>query len=381
VRRTLFTEEHEAFRKVVTTFFEREAVPHMQDWENAGMVDRTFLQKAGELGLMGFQVPLKYGGAGLDTFTYNVIVSEVAAALHFVPITMRVHTDIVLPYFLRYADDSQRDRWLPKLAVGESICAIAMSEPGIGSDLAGIQTRAVRDGDQYILNGSKTFITTGLLADLIIVVARTSEGESRRNGLSLLVVEGDMPGFVRGRNLEKLGLKYSDTAELFFEDVAVPVANQLGEEGQAFDYLASNLPQERTSISVGAVSMSAAALEMTLEYTKQRLVFGKPLASMQNTKFVLAEVATEIEAAQQMLDRAIVELDNNTLTGADAAKLKLFCTEVQARSVDRCLQLFGGYGYMRDYDISRMYADARVTRIYGGTSEVMKVIIARSMGL
>ncbi len=381
MRRTLFAKEHELFRDMVTSFFEREAVPHLREWEAAGMIDRDFLGQAGELGLMGFQVPTQYGGAGLDTFTYNVIVSEVAAGLHFVPITMRVHTDIVLPYFLRYSTEPQSERWLPKLAVGASIGAIAMSEPGTGSDLAGIRTRAVRDGDQYILNGAKTFVTSGLVADTIIVVARTSEGESRRDGLTLLVVDGDMPGFVRGRNLEKLGLKYSDTAELFFEDVVVPVENQLGEEGQAFNYLAANLAQERTSISVGAVAMSAAALEMTVKYAKERVIFGQPLASFQNTKFVLAELATELEAAQHMLDRAIVELDAKALSQADAAKLKLFCTEVQGRVIDRCLQIHGGYGYMRDFDISGMYLDARVTRIYGGTNEVMKVIIARSLGL
>ncbi|MHB8593342.1 MAG: acyl-CoA dehydrogenase family protein, partial [Acidimicrobiales bacterium] len=374
MRRTLFSDEHEAFRAVVSSFFEREAVPHLREWEEAGKVDRAFLRRAGELGLLGFQVPVSYGGAGLDTFIYNVIVSEVAATLHFVPVTLRVHTDIVLPYFLRYAGAEQRERWLPDLASGQSIAAIAMSETGTGSDLAGIRTKAVSDGDQYLLNGSKIFITSGITADVIVVVARTSEGDDRRDGLTLLVVEDGMPGFTRGRVLDKLGLKYSDTAELFFEDVVVPVENRLGEEGKAFGYLSSNLPQERTSISVGAVGMARAALDMTVQYAKERVIFGASLASFQNTKFVLAEVATEIEAAQHLLDKAIVELDAGSLSASDAAKVKLFCTEVQGRAVDRCLQVHGGYGYMREFDISGMYADARVTRIYGGTSEVMKVI-------
>jgi acyl-CoA dehydrogenase len=381
MKRTLFSDDHERFREMVTAFFANEAVPHLREWEQVGRVDRGFLRRAGELGLLGFQVPTEYGGAGLETFTYNVVVSEVAAALHFVPVTLRVHTDIVLPYFLAYADNVQRERWLPRLASGESIAAIAMSEAGTGSDLAGIRTRAVRDGDHYLLNGAKTFITSGITADVIIVVARTAEEENRRDGLTLLVVEDGMNGFSRGRNLEKLGLRYSDTAELFFEDVSVPVTNRLGEEGKAFGYLSSNLPQERTSISVGAVSMATAALVGTVAYAKEREMFNTTLASFQNTKFVLAEVATEIEAAQHMLDRAVTELDAGTLTPADAAKVKLFCTEVQSRAVDKCLQIHGGYGYMRDYDISGMYADARVTRIYGGTSEVMKIIIARSLGL
>jgi acyl-CoA dehydrogenase len=381
VRRNLFTAEHEEFRQVVRAFFEHRAAPHLAEWEAAGRIDRAFLLEAGRLGLYGFQIPEEFGGAGLSTFRYNVVVSEAAADVNFVPVTLRVHTDIVVPYFLRYAGETQRKRWLPLLASGEAMAAIAMSEPDTGSDLAGIRSRAVRDGDHYVLNGTKTFITSGNTADLVVVVARTGTDEDRRRGLTLLVVEEGMAGFRRGRTLRKLGLPYSDTTELFFDDVEVPVENRLGEEGDAFAYLTANLSQERMSIAVGAVSMAQAALRRTVKYAKERKLFGTTLGSFQNTKFVLAEMSTELEAAQHLLDRAVSELDNGQLDQADAARVKLFCTEVQGRVVDRCLQVFGGYGYTRDFDIAGMYADARVTRIYGGTSEVMKVIVARSLGL
>lgn len=257
-----------------------------------------------------------------------------------------------------------------------------MTEPGTGSDLAGIRTTAVRDGDSYVLNGAKTFITGGLLADLVIVVARTStDPDNRRAGLTLLVIEDGMPGFTRGRVLQKMGIKVQDTVELAFDDVRVPVSNRLGEEGAAFGYLGNNLPQERMTVAVGSVAQARAALDTTISYVKERKAFGKTVASFQNTKFELAAVAAEIEAAQAMLDRAVLELVAGELSGPDAAKVKLFCTEMQARAVDRCLQLFGGYGYMLEYPIARLYADARITRIYAGTSEVMKVIIAKSLGL
>lgn len=380
VRRTLFTEDHEQFRQTVTAFFRAEVSAHLSEWKDAGRIDRGFFERAGKLGIMGLQAPEEYGGGGLETFTYNVVVSESAAAINFVPTAIRVHADIVLPYFLRYCNDDQRARWLPGLASGAKVAAIAMSEPGTGSDLGGIRTRAVLEGDHYVLNGNKAFITSGITASLIIVVARTADRANRRSGLSLLVLEDSMPGFTRGRSLDKLGLKYSDTVELFFNDVDVPVVNRIGEEGEAFNYLMNNLPQERISISVGAVSMAKAALDATVTYAKERELFGTTLGSFQNTKFVLAELATEIEAAQHLLDKAIRELDDGELSGSDAAKVKLFCTEVQGRTVDRCLQLFGGYGYTRDYPISDMFVDARVTRIYGGSSEVMKIIIARSLG-
>ena len=382
MRRDVFTADHEAFRQLVRTFVAKEVVPHYASWEEAGRLPREVFEKLGSLGLLGMAVPEEYGGAGIDDYRYNVVLQEEAARALVTLGTVRTQLEVVLPYLLAYADQEQRDRWFPGLAAGRLLTAIAMTEPGTGSDLAGIRTTAVRDGDHYVLNGAKTFITGGLLADLVIVVARTaSDPDNRRAGLTLLVVEDGMPGFTRGRVLSKMGIKVQDTVELSFDDVRVPVANRLGEEGAAFGYLGRNLPQERMTVAVGSVAQATAALNTTIEYVKERKAFGKPVASFQNTKFELASVATEIEAAQMMLDRAVLELVDGRLSGADAAKVKLFCTEVQARAVDRCLQLFGGYGYMLEYPIARLYADARVARIYAGTSEVMKVIIAKSLGL
>ena len=382
MRRDVFTDEHESFRALIRDFVAKEVVPHHAAWEKAGRLPREIFEKLGTLGVLGIAVPEKYGGAGIEDYRYNVVLQEEAARALVTLGTVRTQLDVILPYFLAYADEEQRERWFPGLASGRLLTAIAMTEPGTGSDLAGMRTTAVRDGDHYILNGAKTFITGGLLADLVIVVARTStDPENRRAGLTLLVVEDGMPGFVRGRALDKIGIKAQDTAELSFDGVRVPVANRLGEEGAAFGYLGRNLPQERMTVAVGSVAQARAALDATVEYVKERKVFGAPVASFQNTKFELAAVAAEVEAAQAMLDRAVLELVAGELSGADAAKVKLFCTEVQARAVDRCLQLFGGYGYMLEYPIARLYADARVARIYAGTSEVMKVIIAKSLGL
>jgi acyl-CoA dehydrogenase len=343
---------------------------------------RAVFERLGSLGLLGMAIPEEFGGAGVNDYRYNVVLQEEAARALVTLGTVRTQLEVILPYLLAYADHEQRKRWFPELAAGRLLTAIAMTEPGTGSDLAGIRTTAVRDGGCYVLNGAKTFITGGLLADLVIVVARTStDPDDRRTGLTLLVVEDGMPGFTRGRVLEKIGLGVQDTVELFFDDVRVPVANRLGQEGAAFGYLSGNLPQERMTVAVGSVAQAQAALRITIEYVKQRQVFGKPVGSFQNTKFELAAMAAEVEAAQTMLDRAVLELVHGTLSGADAAKVKLFCTEVQGRVVDRCLQLFGGYGYMLESPIARLYADARVTRIYAGTSEVMKVIIAKSLGL
>ncbi|MFJ6892824.1 acyl-CoA dehydrogenase family protein [Streptomyces hokutonensis] len=382
MRRDVFTDDHEAFRRLARDFIAKEVVPHYSEWEETGRLPRTLFEQLGSLGLLGTAVPEEYGGAGLDDYRYNVVLQEESARALVTLGTVRTQLDVVLPYFLTYADRDQRGRWFPGLASGKLLTAIAMTEPGTGSDLAGIRTTAVRDGDSYILNGAKTFITGGLLADLVIVVARTStDPDNRRAGLTLLVVEDGMPGFTRGRVLHKLGIKVQDTVELAFDDVRVPVANRLGEEGAAFGYLGHNLPQERMTVAVGSVAQARAALDTTIDYVKERKAFGKPVASFQNTKFELAAVAAEIEAAQAMLDRAVLELVGGELGGPDAAKVKLFCTEMQARAVDRCLQLFGGYGYMLEYPIARLYADARITRIYAGTSEVMKVIIAKSLGL
>ncbi|MFF3140012.1 acyl-CoA dehydrogenase family protein [Streptomyces mirabilis] len=382
MRRELLTADHEAFRQLVREFVAKEVVPHYTEWEHAGRLPRELFEKLGSLGVLGMSIPEAYGGAGLRDYRYNVVLQEEAARALVTLGTVRTQLDVVLPYFLAYADEHQRERWFPGLATGRLLTAVAMTEPGTGSDLAGIRTTAVRDGDTYVLNGAKTFITGGLLADLVIVVARTStDPGDRRAGLTLLVVEDGMPGFARGRVLDKMGIKVQDTVELSFDEVRVPVANRLGEEGAAFGYLGHNLPQERMTVAVGSVAQAKAALETTLAYVKERQVFGTPVASFQNTKFELAAVAAEIEAAQTMLDRAVRELVDGELSGADAAKVKLFCTEMQARAVDRCLQLFGGYGYILEYPIARLYADARITRIYAGTSEVMKVIIAKSLGL
>jgi acyl-CoA dehydrogenase len=382
MRRNVFTEDHEAFRQVVREFVQSEVVPHYAEWEQAGQFPREVFAKLGALGAMGMAIPEAYGGAGIDDYRYYVVLQEEAAKALVTLGTVRTQLEVVLPYFLRYANDEQRQRWFPGLAAGRLLTAIAMTEPGTGSDLAGIRTTAVRDGDTYVLNGAKTFITGGLLADLVIVVARTStDPTDRRAGLTLLVVEDGMPGFTRGRKLPKIGIKAQDTVELFFDNVRVPVGNRLGEEGAAFEYLTHNLPQERMTVAVGAVAQAWAAVHETIRYTKQRQAFGTTIASFQNTKFELAAMAAELEAAQAMLDRAILELVDGTLSPADAAKVKLFCTEVQGRVVDRCLQLHGGYGYVTEYPIARLYADARITRIYAGTSEVMKVIIAKSLGL
>jgi acyl-CoA dehydrogenase len=382
VRRRLFTEDHDSFRQLARDFVEKEIAPHYPQWEKAGRMPRETFELMGSLGMLGMAIPEEYGGGGISDFRYNVVLQEEAARALVTLSTVRTQLDVILPYFLHYANAEQRQRWFPGLAGGTLLTAIAMTEPGTGSDLAGMRTTAVRDGDDWILNGAKTFITGGSQADLVIVVARTAtDVEDRRKGLTLLVVEGDMPGFTRGRELEKMGCKVQDTAELSFLDVRVPVANQLGIEGDAFGYLGNNLAQERLTIAVGSVSQARSAVTAAIEYTKDRKAFGTPIASFQNTKFELAACSAQVEAAQAMVDRAIEEHVDGVLAGADAARVKLFCTEMQANVVDRCLQLFGGYGYIMEYPIARLYADARVTRIYAGTSEMMKVIIAKSLGL
>ena len=382
MRRNLFTEDHEAFRQLAKDFIEKEVVPDYPLWEKAGRMPREAFEKLGDLGMMGMAIPEEYGGSGQSDYRYNVVLQEEAARALVTLSTVRTQLEVILPYFLHYANDEQRQRWFPGLAAGTLLTAVAMTEPGTGSDLAGVKTTAVRDGDSYVVNGAKTFITGGMQSDLVIVVARTStDPENRRKGLSLLVVEAGMPGFTRGRELDKMGCKVQDTAELSFVDVRVPAANLLGSEGEAFSYLGHNLAQERLTVAVGSVAQARSAIAAAIDYTKDRKAFGTPVASFQNTKFELAACSTDVEAAQAMLDRAVALHVEGELSGADAARVKLFCTEVQARVVDRCLQLFGGYGYMMEYPIARLYTDARVARIYAGTSEVMKVIIAKSLGL
>ncbi|MEE3849488.1 acyl-CoA dehydrogenase family protein [Gordonia sp. LSe1-13] len=382
MRRGVYHDDHESFRALVRDFVTKEVAGDYPKWEKAGQMPREVFTRLGELGVLGMAIPEEYGGAGQEDFRYNVILQEEAARALVTLSTVRTQLDVILPYFLRYANAEQRGRWFPGMAAGNLLTAIAMTEPGTGSDLAGMTSTAVRDGDHYVLNGAKTFITGGLLADLVIVVARTStDPENRRAGLSLLVVEDGMEGFERGRVLDKMGCKVQDTVELSFTDVRVPAANRLGDEGVAFGYLGSNLPQERMTVAAGSVAQARAALTATIDYVKERKAFGKPVSGFQNTKFELASISAEVEAAQSMLDLAVLELVDGELSGADAARVKLFCTEMQARAVDRCLQLFGGYGYMMEYPIARLYTDARVARIYAGTSEVMRTIIAKSLGL
>ncbi|KAF0965467.1 acyl-CoA dehydrogenase family protein [Rhodococcus sp. T7] len=385
MQRTVFNEDHDAFRKTIRDFIAKEVAPVHHDWEGEGHPPRDFYRRLGELGVLGIQVPEEFGGAGEKSFKFAAVVGEETAAAGVTFGSYSVHTNLILPYLLEYASDEQKQRWLPGFASGDIMFAIAMTEPGTGSDLASIATSAKlsADGSHYVLNGAKTFITGGALADRILVVCRTapSTPEDRRAGLTILVVDTTAEGFAVGRKIEKIGLKASDTAELSFTDVQVPVADRLGEEGAGFSYLTHNLAQERLSIALGGSATSAAALQHAIAYVKERKVFGKPVAAFQNTKFVLAECATEVEAIQLMADRALELHDAGELTVADAAKAKLFCTEAAGRVIDKCLQLHGGYGYILEYPIARLYADTRVSRIYGGTSEVMKTIIAKDLGL
>jgi long-chain-acyl-CoA dehydrogenase len=380
MRRTLFTDEQEAYRESVRRFVAEEVVPGYEGWERAGIVPRELYAKAASHGFASMSVPERYGGPGIDDFRFNVVVAEETALAQVVGfgLGLTLHNDVCLPYLLSYGTDEQRERWLPGVAAGESILAIAMTEPDTGSDLAGIRTSARRDRDHYLVNGTKTFITNGINADLVIVAVKTDPSE-RHRGVSLIVVERGMEGFERGRNLEKLGQHSQDTAELFFNDMRVPVENLLGEEGQGFRYLVSNLAQERLSIAVQALGAARAGLLETIEYTKRRTAFGQAIASFQNSRFVLAECHAEIELGQAYLDRCVEALGAGELSGEDAAVAKWWATEVQGRVLDRCVQLHGGYGYMAEYPIARAWADARVTRIFGGTNEIMREIIGRSL--
>jgi alkylation response protein AidB-like acyl-CoA dehydrogenase len=382
MKRTLFDPEHDQFRASVRQFLAKEVEPRNEEFERAGIVDRDVFLRAGEAGFLGFAVPEEHGGGGVRDFRYNAVLGEEAqaAGLASVGLGLTLHTDICQPYFLDLTTDEQKARWLPGIATGELITAVAMTEPGTGSDLAGIAATAVRDGDHYVVNGSKTFITNGINADLVITAAKTDPTQ-RHTGMSLLVVEEGMPGFERGRNLEKLGLHGQDTAELFFTDVRVPVDNLLGTEGQGFRHLSQKLAQERLSIAVAGIAAARAALDWTVAYVRERTAFGKPVGSFQNSKFRLAELATDVEVGQAFVDRCIVALNDGELSAEEAAMAKMWCTELQGRAVDLGVQLHGGYGYMLEYPIARAFADARITRIYGGTSEIMKEIIGRSLGL
>ena len=385
MRRTVYNQDHEDFRAMIRDFIESEVVPVYDEWFAAGIAPREFYKKLGDLGLFEIEVPTENGGSGEESFKFQAIITEELsrAAVSFGG--SGVHVGLCLPYLKALATEEQKQRWLPGFMTGDIMFAIAMTEPGTGSDLAGMRTTAKlsEDGTHYVLNGAKTFITGGVHANRVIVCARTAapRDDDRRFGISLLVVDTASEGYEVGRKLDKLGLRCSDTAELTFIDVKVPVQDLLGEANKGFSYLGQNLPRERLGIAVGGYAQAKAAVRFAIEYTKQRNVFGQPVSNFQNTKFELAACQADVEAAEAVVDRALEAEDAGELTPADAAKAKLFCTEVASRVIDRCLQLHGGYGYINEYPIARLYADSRVARIYGGTPEVMKMIIAKDMGL
>jgi len=378
MRDNILTEEHQLFKESVNAFLAKEAVPHNEKWEKAGIVDRSIWTKAGELGMLCMDMPEQYGGMGIKDFRYNALVTEAMVKHQVAGPGFVLQNDVMAPYFETYFTDAQKDKWLAGIVSGEIITAIAMTEPDTGSDLAGIRSTAIKQGDHYVLNGSKTYITNGILSDLVVVVAKTDPAAGHK-GVSLLLVERGMEGFERGKNLDKIGLKAQDTAELFFENVKVPVENILGEEGRGFYYLMHNLPQERLSIAVGAVAAAEQALALTIDFVKERIVFGKPLSKFQNTRFKLAEMKTEITIARSFVDECILELNEGKLSNEKASMAKYWTTEMNGKVVDQCLQLHGGAGYMSDYPIAKFYTNARVNRIFGGTTEIMKEIISKSM--
>jgi acyl-CoA dehydrogenase len=377
IPRTLFTDEHEIFRATVGRLLDEECVPHHERWEEQGHVDREAWLKAGEQGLLCPTVPEEFGGLGAD-FLYNVVVDEEIARRGLSGIGWGLHSDIAAPYIVNYGTMELKRKYLPKMISGEMIGAIAMTEPGAGSDLQGVKTTAVRDGDHYVINGSKTFITNGYLADLVIVVAKTDPAGGAK-GTSLIVVEAGTPGFSKGRKLKKVGMKAQDTSELFFEDVRVPCANLIGEEGMGFVYLMQELPQERLTVGISAVAGAEAILAQTVAYVKERKAFGKPVAAFQNSQFKLAEMDSELTAMRVFIDRCIELHLQGKLDVPTVAKSKLLSTDLQCKIIDECVQLHGGYGYMWEYPVARAWADARVQRIYAGTNEVMKVIISRAL--
>ena len=377
IPRNLYDSDHEIFRQSVRKFIETQAVPHHDEWEKDGMVSDDIWLEAGAQGFLCPTVSEEYGGVEAD-FKYNCIVNEEIARSGCTGLGWTLHSDIAVPYIVRYGTDFQKQKYLPKCVSGELITAIAMSEPGAGSDLQGAKTTAVLHGDHYILNGSKTFITNGQKSGLVIVVAKTDVNAGSK-GISLFLVESEFEGFSKGKNLEKLGMKAQDTSELFFQDVKVPRENLLGEEGRGFIYLMQDLPQERLSIAVGAIANAQALLESTISYTKERKAFGAPIASFQNTQFKLAELSAEISSAEVFLDRCTELLLNDELDTVTASKLKLVATDLQCKVADECLQLHGGWGYMWEYPVCRAFADSRVQRIYGGSNEIMKLIISREL--
>jgi alkylation response protein AidB-like acyl-CoA dehydrogenase len=379
MRRTIFEPEHDEFRHTARTFFEKECVPYVDKWESQGQADREAWLRAGEQGLLGWELPEEYGGLGIKDFRYNAIISEEFYGTGTAGIGLGVQNDILAPYFANLTTDEQKARWVPGLVSGELISAIAMSEPGAGSDLAAVRTTARREGDHYVVDGAKTFISNGILADIVLVVAKTDPSAGHK-GISIVAVERGMAGFTRGRNLDKIGQKSADTAELFFDNVQVPVSNLIGEENRGFYHLMSNLPAERLGIAIHAVAMSKRALTLTRQYAVERKAFGKAIGTFQVNRHALAEIQTKIEVMQAYVDRCITAVNDGELTAEEAAGAKWWATETQWEILDRCLQLYGGYGYMNEYEIARLWRDARVQRVYGGTNEIMKDLIGRKMG-
>ncbi len=375
----LYERDHEEFRDLCREFLAREAVPHHEHWEAEGIVDREVWRKAGAAGLLGMDVDPEYGGGGQRDFRFNAVLVEEIVAAGCSGLGFGLHNDVVAPYLTELTTDDQRKRWLPGFCSGDLVTAIAMSEPGAGSDLAGVRTSAVRDGDTLVLNGQKTFITNGEMADLVVVVARTADQGA--HGVSLIAVETGTPGFGRGRRLAKVGLKANDTAELFFDDCRVPAENLIGTENHGFYHLMANLPRERLSIAVAAVAAAEKLLALTLDYARSREAFGRPIGKFQHNRFLLAELDTEVTIARTFVNHCVAEFNAGRLSVTDAAKAKWWTTELQNRVADRCVQLHGGYGFMLEYPVARAWLDGRVQTIYGGTTEIMKEIIGRGLGL
>src|SRR5271155_2242291 len=380
MKRLVFESEHEQLRETTRQFIEQEVAPYAQKWERERIVDRSAYLAAGKYGLIGFNMPEKYGGGGSDDFRFNAVIIEELAKFGSGAPALNLQNDIVGPYLKSLATEEQQQRWLPGFITGELIGAVAMSEPGAGSDLAGIRTSAVRDGDDWIVNGSKTFISSGINGDLVVVVCRT-DPDAGHKGFTLLVVEAGMEGFSRGRKLEKRGLHYQDTAELAFENVRVPSANLLGKEGRGFYHLMHNLPSERLSIAISAIAGARETWRQTLQYAKDRKAFGQSIGSFQHNRFLLAEMDTELEIGEQYIDRCLRAVVDGELTAVEASKAKWWCTETAKKVIDGCVQLHGGYGYMTEYRVARDYMDNRIMTIFGGTTEIMKDIIGRDLGL
>ncbi|MFI6430031.1 acyl-CoA dehydrogenase family protein [Rhodococcus oryzae] len=380
MQRKHFESDHEDYRDTVREFLAREVEPHYLQWEEDRLIDRASYVAAGRSGIIGLGVPEEFGGSGVTDYRFRHVVSEEIARTGTTSFgsTLSLQDDITIPYILHLGTPAQKERWLPRMAAGELIGAIAMTEPGAGSDLQGVKTTAVRDGDEWVINGQKTFITNGIHSDLVIVVCRTDPNAGSK-GFSLIVVERDTPGFSRGRKLHKVGLAAQDTAELVFENVRVPAENLLGTEGRGFIHLMENLPLERIGIAVGAITAARAAYEWTKSYAFERKAFGRPIGDLQNSRFVLAEMLTEIEVTESHIDRCVIALNAGDLTAVDASKAKWWATELQKRVVDRGVQLHGGYGFMMEYPIGRAYVDTRIQTIYGGTTEIMKEIIGRAI--